>query len=161
MSLLRDVFLVSLDPKDPAEYTFVGNLENVSDLTVDSVDPIVLYQLTENEELQEQPLQYLNSCFRRCQQFKRISKKNADEMQAVTLQEIDRLIVGYALVCFQIEEFAIKGSFQQYLVDILQELDKYTDILTAMINRATQEGTLFEFVNNLFQALQVLSLIHI
>lgn len=152
---MRDIFMVTLDPNDSKGCTYVGDIEDVSDLSADCVDPIVLYQLTENESLQEQPLKYLNSCFQRCQQSKRISKKNLDEQQTITLQEIDRLIVGYALVCFQIEEFAIKGSFQQYISDILQDLDKFTDLLTAMINRSIQEGTAFDFVDNFFQTVQV------
>ncbi|CDO95577.1 unnamed protein product [Kluyveromyces dobzhanskii CBS 2104] len=154
MTLMRDIFSVTLDPNDSKGYTYVGEIENVNELSADCVDPIVLFQLTENESLEEQPLKYLNSCFQRCQQFKRVSKKNLDEQQTITLQEIDRLIVGYALVCFQIEEFAIKGSFQQYISDVLQDLEKFTDLLTAMINRAVQEGTVFDFVDNFFQSLQ-------
>ncbi|KAG0669980.1 Ubiquitin conjugation factor E4 [Kluyveromyces marxianus] len=154
MTLLRDIFMVTLDPNDSKGYTFIGDLEDVSELSGDSVDSILLYQLTENEGLDEGPVQYLNSCFQRCQQFKRISKKSLNEQQTAILQEIDRLIIGYALVCFEVEEFAIKGSLEQYIVNILRDLDKFTDLLQAMINRAIQEGTLFEFAESFFRTLQ-------
>lgn len=155
MSILKDVLQVSINLSEKGDCTFVGNLDDVERLSIESVDPILLYQLTENEELKEQPLQYLNSCFQRCQQLKRLSRNNGKDEEIRVLYEAERLLVGYALVCFQIEEFAIRGSFQEYIKNILQELDSYTDLLSAMTHRAIQEETLIDFISNFFRSLHV------
>lgn len=155
MSILEDILQVSTTSNDPRGYSTVitDELPAGSSLGINDVDSLLLYQLTENTEA-KQPFAYLNGCFQRCQQQKRLSKKTSDEAHRSLLQEAERLIVGYGLVAFQIEEFCSQGNFQVYTKDIVYQLDNYADFLSQITQRATQEETLFEFVANFFTSLK-------
>ncbi|AMD20084.1 HCL067Cp [Eremothecium sinecaudum] len=158
-SVIKDILCITNDPSDLSsatrKYTLIHEDDNegVLDFTLESLDSLLVSQLTENGRLQQQPLGYLHDSFQRCQQLKRLNKSNTDQDVQNTLVEIERLLVGYAVVCFQIEEFAIGGSFLTYVRDIVQHTDQYTDLLSAMIQRAIRDETVFEVTNNFFSAL--------
>ncbi|AGO11863.1 AaceriADR096Cp [[Ashbya] aceris (nom. inval.)] len=155
-SIITDVLRVTSDAEmaRARNYTLVGaDVLGGSDLTLDAVDGILVSQLTENESLGEQPMAYLHGCFERCQQTKRLNKNNADSGVQAALQELERLVLGYAVVCFQLEEFAIGGSPLTYVKGVVRGLDVYTDFMSAVIQRAIREDVIFDVCNGFFLAL--------
>ncbi|AET41351.1 ubiquitin-ubiquitin ligase UFD2 Ecym_8055 [Eremothecium cymbalariae DBVPG len=158
-TIIKDVLCVTSDPTDmsarPGKYTLINQdeVQGSSELSLDSVDAIIVSQLTEDGNLKLQPMAYLHGSFQRCQQLKRMNKGNTDHTVHLALQELERLILGYAVVCFQIEEFAIGGDFLIYVKDIVQKLDQYSDFLSALIQRAIREDTIFEVCNSFFGSL--------
>lgn len=154
MSTLEDIFKVTTNPNDTRGYPVILSEElNKGSLTVEDIDTLLLYQLTENEGLTE-PLVYLNCCFQRCQQQKRLTKthSSAGSLQAV-FQEIDRLVIGYGLVAFQIENFCVNGNLLRYVKQIVKDVDNYTNFLSQLIQRASVEGTLQELLEAIFPTL--------
>lgn len=149
---IREIFHITADPSNvPDGYSLIQLGDEVNaQYTKDDIDSIVLMQLTENESLQK-PLAYLNDCMARCQQQKKFYNKNSE--LADMFQEIDRLVIGYGLVAFQIQDFAINGSFKQYVIDIVNEFDQYSDFLLQMIHRAIIEETLLDLLNSVFPTL--------
>lgn len=115
--------------------------------SIDDIDSIILFQLTENTELHN-PFLYLNDSFNRCRSY-----SNKD--QQIVVDKLKGLIIGYTLISFQIESFCLNGSFSTYIQTLLSshDLDEFADLFTNVINRAIQESSLHEFVNNLFNSL--------
>ena len=103
MTAIEDILQITTDPSDTRGYSLLKSEEvpQGSTLGVDFIDTLLLYQLTENEKL-DKPFEYLNDCFRRNQQQKRITKNkpNAESLHS-TFQEIDRLVIGYGVVALQ------------------------------------------------------------
>ncbi|KAM3159528.1 U-box domain-containing protein [Lachancea thermotolerans] len=152
MPSFEDILLVTKNPADPRGYAVLPE-EFEEPLDANQVDAILLYQLVENPNLPLQPFAYLKDCFQKVQQQKRLLKKSQQDIEA--LQEIDRLVVGYGLILFQVEEFSHgDGNFLTYMKGIVARVDDYTDFLTQLINRATQEDTLMEFIENFFVTLK-------
>ena len=93
MTAIEDILQITTDPSDTRGYSLLKSEEvpQGSTLGVDFIDTLLLYQLTENEKL-DKPFEYLNDCFRRNQQQKRITKNkpNAESLHS-TFQEIDLL----------------------------------------------------------------------
>ncbi|SCU81226.1 LAME_0B06106g1_1 [Lachancea meyersii CBS 8951] len=144
MSVLEEILQVSKDPANSNGFHVLPD-EFVTPLDVEQVDSILLYQLTENLELEARQFAYLKDCFYRVQQQKRIAKKSQQEPSGA-LFEIDRLVLGYGLVLFQIEEFSPgEDNFLRYMSQIIGQVDQYTDFLSQLIQRAMQEETLLEF----------------
>ncbi|QLL31618.1 hypothetical protein HG536_0B04820 [Torulaspora globosa] len=155
MSLLEDVFQVTTDPNDSRGYALLESEElNQGPIGVENIDSLLLYQLTENEGLNE-PFAYLNDCFQRCQQQKRLAKAqpSAEKVQK-TFEEIDRLVIGYGLVAFQVENFCLKGSLVEYIREIIRNVDSYMGFLSQLIQRAIVEGSLLDLLDAFFPTLQ-------
>ncbi|SCU92656.1 LAMI_0E11452g1_1 [Lachancea mirantina] len=149
---LEELLRATSRPDGYKDYSTLPS-EFPSPLLIDAVDGVLLYQLAENTDIKKPGFVYLKDCFLRIQQAKRISKKSEED--AFTLQETEKLIVGYGLVVFQIEEFCMgENNFAAYMVDILQRFDDYTDYLPLLIQRAIQEESLMEFLNNFFVSLK-------
>lgn len=138
-SILEDIFQVSADSTNVPQ-----------NLTIDDIDSALLYQLTENESLKD-PFNYVNDCFQRCQKHKRLNK-NKKELEAL-FKEVDRLVIGYGLVMFQIEEFALHGDITSYVSLLLHRFDSYVDFLSQIIQRAIIEESLEDLLNNFFPTL--------
>lgn len=154
MSSLEDVFQVTTDPNDSRGYALLKSEElGQGPLNVESIDTLLLYQLTENEGLNE-PFAYLNDCFQRCQQQKRLTKvhSSAGGLQQ-TFEEIDRLVIGYGLVAFQVENFCINGSLVGYIKQIVRNVDGYMSFLSQLIQRAMVEGTVLDLLEAFFPSL--------
>lgn len=102
----------------------------------------------------DKPFEYLNDCFRRNQQQKRITKNkpNAESLHS-TFQEIDRLVIGYGVVALQIENFCMNGAFINYITGIVSNVNSYTDFLSQIIQRAILEGTALDLLNAVFPTL--------
>ncbi|KAG0660061.1 Ubiquitin conjugation factor E4 [Monosporozyma unispora] len=149
---IREVFQITSDPNNVSvEYSVLPLHDDVNaKYTKEDIDSILLTQLTENESLQK-PFAYLNDCMKRCQQQKKFNTKN-NELTDV-FQEIDRLVIGYGLVAFQVQDFAINGSFKQYIIDIVNEFDQYSNFLLQMIHRAVIEDSLLDLLNSVFPIL--------
>ncbi|GMM56340.1 ubiquitin-ubiquitin ligase [Maudiozyma humilis] len=151
--ILEDIFQLTCDPTNvPQGFHLVplGNDNGQQTLTIDDIDSAILYQLTENESLTE-PFNYLNNCFQRCQKHKRLNK-NKKELESL-FKEVDRLVIGYGLVMFQIEEFAMNGDVTAYIALILQRFDGYVDFMSQIIQRAIIEESLEDLLNNFFPCL--------
>lgn len=143
-SVVEDIFQVRLSGESASNGSQYAVLPPDTD---QNIDGIILAQLTGNEQLVE-PMTYLKDCFNRTLQQKRKYKLSA-ELQP-TFEEIETLLVGYGLVSFQIEEFCMHGNFKNYIKAILQKVDDYTTFLPRIIERANNEGSLFELVENVF-----------
>ncbi|SCU92819.1 LANO_0E02212g1_1 [Lachancea nothofagi CBS 11611] len=153
MSVLEEVLRVSKDPARSKGFHVLPE-EFEPPLDVDQVDSILLYQLTENLELAPQPFAYLKECFERAQQQKRIARKSQQQDFGL-LQEIDRLVIGYGLVLFQVEEFCQgEDNFLRYMSQIIAKTDDYTAFLSQLIQRAIQEDTLLELTENFLVTLK-------
>lgn len=150
--IIQEVLHVSYIPDNLPSGYFVVELE--SDLTngfqIEDIDSILLTLLTENSSVLE-PFMYLNESFLRCQKQKKLLK--SDSSFGKLFNELDKLIIGYGLVAFQVEEFAINGSFKRYIEVVTESVDKYTDFLLQIIQRAEMEETLLELLNNIFPPL--------
>ncbi|CEP62538.1 ubiquitin-ubiquitin ligase UFD2 LALA0_S05e07866g [Lachancea lanzarotensis] len=156
MSVLEEVLLVS---KDPLAYqkngVYVLPDEFEAPLDVDQGDAILLYQLTENMELEGQQFAYLKDCFQRVQQQKRVAKKSQQQVSQ-TLLEIERLVLGYGLVLFQIEEFSPgEENFLSYTTQIVNQVDQYIDFISQLIQRAMQEESVLEFTESFLISLKL------
>ncbi|KAG0664100.1 Ubiquitin conjugation factor E4 [Maudiozyma exigua] len=151
--VLEDIFQVTTNPENiPKGYNLVilGENDTLTNLDLATTDAALLYQLTENELL-EQPFSYLNDCFVRCQKQKRLNKNNTS--LASVFKEIDRLVIGYGLVAFQIEEFALHGNLQNYIAHILLRYDNYADFLSQIIQRSIIEESVADLLNSFFPSL--------
>ena len=146
---IREIFQITNDPENiPTGFSVVSLSEDPNALfTKDDVDSIILVQLTENDSL-EKPLSYLNDCMKRCQQQKKLNRDN-NELTKL-FQEIDRLVIGYGLVSFQIQDFAMNGSFKQYITDIINNFDTFSDFLLQIIHRAITEDSILDLLNSVF-----------
>ncbi|CAB4253983.1 similar to Saccharomyces cerevisiae YDL190C UFD2 Ubiquitin chain assembly factor (E4) that cooperates with a ubiquitin-activating enzyme (E1) [Maudiozyma barnettii] len=156
--ILEDIFQISTNPQNiPKGYYLVNFAEqgNAQTLDINNTDSALIYQLTENESL-EQPFSYLNECFLRCQRQKRLNKNNSE--LDVVFKEIDRLVIGYGLVAFQIQEFALNGNITTYIAHILHRFDSYSDFLSQIIQRAIIEDSLADLLNSFFP--NILQYIH-
>lgn len=153
MATLHDIFQVTTDPNDSRGLPHVESDELEAALRNGDVDALLLFQLTENPDLNK-PFAYLNGCFLRCQQQKRLLKgqSSAESLQPL-FEEIDRLVIGYGLVAFQIENFCLNGDFNAYIDQIVKEVDNYTGFLSQLIQRATVEGTLLDLLETFFTSL--------
>ncbi|CCK68727.1 ubiquitin-ubiquitin ligase UFD2 KNAG_0B02850 [Huiozyma naganishii CBS 8797] len=150
--LIQDILQVTDDPNNvPTNYTLIES-ENgpVTGFEASNIDSLLLTQLTENLTIKE-PFTYLNECFQRCQRLKRINK--GDQSLAQLFQETDRLVIGYGLVAFQIQDFAVNGSAKQYVVNIINSIDNYTDFLSQIIQRAIIEESIIDLLDNVFPTL--------
>lgn len=145
--IIEDIFQVKL----PGSETNNPQYTVLSDEIDRNIDGIILAQLTENEQLLE-PFAYLNNCYNRTLTRRR-KNKNAKELQS-SFDEIETLLVGYGLVAFQIEEFCMNGNFKNYIKKIIEKVDDYTNFIPKIIERANQEGSLLEFLTNVFTNLQ-------
>lgn len=145
--IIEDIFQVKL----PGSETNNPQYTVLSDEIDRNIDGIILAQLTENEQLLE-PFAYLNNCYNRTLTRRR-KNKNAKELQS-SFDEIETLLVGYGLVAFQIEEFCMNGNFKNYFKKIIEKVDDYTNFIPKIIERANQEGSLLEFLTNVFTNLQ-------
>lgn len=153
MSLIEQIFCVTTNHSGTQGYDVIQSEElKAGTLGVEDVDALLLYQLTENENLIE-PLTYLNACFQRCQQQKRVKKAQLSASLQEIFQEIDRLVIGYGLVAFQVENFCINGSLIAYIKQIVRHVDKYSDFLSQLIQRAHMEGTLPDLLEAVFPTL--------
>lgn len=153
MSILEDILRVTTSQDANKDYSVLPS-DFEAPLGVDQVDSVLLYQLVENPSLGQPAIRYLKDCFQRIQQQKRISKKVSQDLGL--LQEMDRLVVGYGLVIFQVEEFTQgENNFITYIKDVVRSIDDYTDFFNNLILRAIQEDSLFEFVNNFFGSLRL------
>lgn len=153
MSTLQDIFQVTTDPADSRGLPFVDSEELKQAVVNKDIDALLLYQLTENFKV-EKPFTYLNECFLRCQQQKRLLKgTNSVASLQPLFEEIDRLVIGYGLVAFQIENFCLHGSFIGYIEQIIGNVDNYTGFLSQLIQRATVEGTLLDLLDSFFPSL--------
>nr|CAI6419271.1 AEL_HP1_G0007050.mRNA.1.CDS.1 [Saccharomyces cerevisiae] len=155
MTAIEDILQITTDPSDTRGYSLLKSEEvpQGSTLGVDFIDTLLLYQLTENEKL-DKPFEYLNDCFRRNQQQKRITKNkpNAESLHS-TFQEIDRLVIGYGVVALQIENFCMNGAFINYITGIVSNVNSYTDFLSQIIQRTILEGTALDLLNAVFPTL--------
>ncbi|CAR28511.1 hypothetical protein ZYGR_0S01440 [Zygosaccharomyces rouxii] len=155
MSSIEDILQVTCNNQDTRGYSLVQTEDISGDgagsLRVEDVDAVLLYQLMENESLTE-PFAYLNSCFQRCQQQKRLNKNGSPSLGAV-FQEIDRLVVGYGLVTLQVECFSPNGDFMSYVKQIVSDVDRYIDFLSQLIQRSIVEGTVMELLEGFFPTL--------
>lgn len=150
MPLIEQIFCVTTGQSGGEGYDVVHSEELDKDLlSVEDVDTLLLCQLTENENLTE-PFAYLNACFKRCQQQKRVNKGQLSDSLQATFQEVDRLVIGYGLVAFQIENFCIHGNIINYIRQIVKNVDIYSDFISQLIQRANLEGTLPDFVESFF-----------
>lgn len=158
MLVIKEIFQITLDLKDGSGYAVIHLDDdlNINELNLESIDPILVHQITENKSI-SQPIKYLNESLRRCQRLKRISN-NLHDKKTSLFEEIERLIVGYSLVCFQIEEFAFNGSFMSYVKDIIYSIEDYTDLLTLLIIKSIQEESILDICNNFFGTLKKLIL---
>ncbi|CCH61751.1 hypothetical protein TBLA_0F02090 [Henningerozyma blattae CBS 6284] len=161
-SLIEKVLQVTLNSQDvPSGFYYYPNLENPSTvgLTIDDIDSIILFQLTENMDLLD-PLNYINDSFRRCSSEKKfISKSSNPSNESIpVLNEIERLLIGYGLVSFQIESFCLKGNYLNYIETILNNLDSFSDLLLNIIKRSIEENSSFELINNFFNTLLTYSM---
>lgn len=145
--IIEDIFQVKL----PGSETNNPQYTVLSDEIDRNIDGIILAQLTENEQLLE-PFAYLNNCYNRTLTRRR-KNKNAKELQS-SFDEIETLLVGYGLVAFQIEEFCMNGNFKNYIKKVIEKVDDYTNFIPKIIERANQEGSLLEFLTNVFTNLQ-------
>lgn len=153
MATLHDIFQVTTDPNDSRGLPHVESDELEVALCNGDVDALLLFQLTENPDLNK-PFAYLNGCFLRCQQQKRLLKGQTSAGSLKPLfEEIDRLVIGYGLVAFQIENFCLNGDFNAYIDQIVKEVDNYTGFLSQLIQRATVEGTLLDLLETFFTSL--------
>lgn len=153
MATLQEIFQVTTDPDDSRGFPYVESDDLEAALCGGDVDAVLLFQLTENPDLSH-PFGYLNGCFLRCQQQKRLLKGQSSIGSFQTLfDEIDRLVIGYGLVAFQIENFCIKGNFTAYIEQIIKGVDNFTAFLSQLIQRATLEGTLLDFLETFFSSL--------
>lgn len=153
MSILEDILRVTTSQDANKDYSVLPS-DFEAPLGVDQVDSVLLYQLVENPSLGQPAIRYLKDCFQRIQQQKRLSKKVSQDLGL--LQEMDRLVVGYGLVIFQVEEFTQgENNFITYIKDVVRSIDDYTDFFNNLILRAIQEDSLFEFVNNFFGSLRL------
>lgn len=146
MNVIEEVFQVRLSESSSGNSQYAVLPPD----TEQNVDGIILAQLTGNEGLSE-PFAYLKECYNRTMAQKRKYKQASDLQQ--TFEEIETLLVGYGLVAFQIEEFCMHGNFKNYIKSILQRVDDYTTFIPRIIERANAEGSLFEFVENVFTTL--------
>ncbi|CDH08710.1 probable E4 ubiquitin-protein ligase UFD2 [Zygosaccharomyces bailii ISA1307] len=152
MSSIEDILQVTSDVQDKRGYSLLQSEDFVSGpLQVSDVDAVLLYQLIENETLKE-PFDYLNGCFQRCQQQKRLNK-NGNTYLMTMFQEIDRLVIGYGLVALQVEGFSPNGDFMSYIKQIVSNVERYLDYLSHLIQRAIVEGTLAELLEGFFPTL--------
>ncbi|SMN19900.1 similar to Saccharomyces cerevisiae YDL190C UFD2 Ubiquitin chain assembly factor (E4) that cooperates with a ubiquitin-activating enzyme (E1) [Maudiozyma saulgeensis] len=152
-NILADIFQISIDPQSIPKGYYLVNItteESGQSLDIENIDSALIYQLTENEYL-EQPFSYLNECFLRCQRQKRLNKNNSN-LESV-FKEIDRLVIGYGLVAFQIQEFALNGNISTYISHILLRFDSYSDFLSQIIQRAIIEDSLTDLLNSFFPTL--------
>ena len=77
MSIIEDIFQVTADSTDTRDYThFQSDNLKWDRFTTEDIDSLLLYQLTENDLLANH-LSYLNDCFQRCQQQKRLNKNSS------------------------------------------------------------------------------------
>ncbi|SCV99835.1 LAFE_0B03554g1_1 [Lachancea fermentati] len=153
MSILEDILRVTTSQDANKDYSVLPS-DFEAPLGVDQVDSVLLYQLVENPSLGQPAIRYLKDCFQRIQQQKRLSKKVSQDLGL--LQEMDRLVVGYGLVIFQVEEFTQgENNFITYIKDVVRSIDDYTDFFNNLILRAIKEDSLFEFVNNFFGSLRL------
>ncbi|SCU91994.1 LADA_0F13520g1_1 [Lachancea dasiensis] len=153
MGILEDVLRVSNHRDTPRDYHVLPD-EFVEPLDMNQVDAILLYQLTENSSLAPRQFTYLRDCFQRVQVQKRIAKKS-QQADSSALLEIERLVTGYGLVLFQLEEFCPgEDNFLRYIEQIISRADEYTDFLSQMIQRAIQEDSLLEFIESFFTSLK-------
>lgn len=152
MPVLEETLRVTKTPTNAKGYSLLP-AEIEEPLDAEQVDAILLYQLVENPSLPALPFTYLKDCFQRVQQQKRVAKKNQQDV--MILEEVERLVIGYGLIVFQVEEFCPgEGNFLRYMNDIIYRVDDYTDFLTQLVHRATQEESLFEFTENFFVTLK-------
>lgn len=155
MSSIEDILQVTCNGQDARGYSLVQSEEISGDssgsLRVEDVDAALLYQLIENESLGE-PFAYLNGCFQRCQQQKRLNK-NGNPVLGVVFQEIDRLVIGYGLVALQVEGFSPNGDFMSYIKQIVSDVDRYIDFLSQLVQRSIVEGTVLELLEGFFPTL--------
>ncbi|CCF60736.1 hypothetical protein KAFR_0L01270 [Kazachstania africana CBS 2517] len=152
-SVIKEVFKVTSDAANvPFNYTLIEL--GVTDFSKDDVDSILLYQLTENSQLL-QPFDYLNASYERYEKQRRLNKNLIASDKAISglFENIDKLIVGYGLVTFQVEDFAINGNFTNYIKNIVTRSNDYTNFLSHIIRRAIVEDSLLEFLNNFFPVL--------
>ncbi|SSD59200.1 related to E4 ubiquitin-protein ligase UFD2 [Saccharomycodes ludwigii] len=165
-SVIEDIFKIYTnnqkhDIQNSAEYTFI-NTEDIpenSTLTIDLIDSILIYQLTENENLRVSPIDYLNNCYSECDRFKRILPAENEN----DLNMIQSLISNYGLVIFQIEDFCCihtgqgeeeEGSvFRSYVKKILSRYDDYTAFLYSIVLKSIEQGETLTFLNNFFNTL--------
>lgn len=155
MSSIEDILQVTCNTQDTRGYSLVQtediNGDGHGSLRTEDVDAVLLYQLIENESLME-PFAYLNSCFQRCQQQKRLNKNGSPSLGTV-FQEIDRLVVGYGLVMLQVEGFSPNGDFMSHIKQIINDMDRYMDFLSQLIQRSIVEGTVMELLEGFFPTL--------
>ena len=154
MSIIEDIFQVTADSTDTRDYThFQSDNLKWDRFTTEDIDSLLLYQLTENDLLANH-LSYLNDCFQRCQQQKRLNKNSSSAGSLDSIfQEIDRLVIGYGLVAFQIEGFCINDQISIYINDIISRFDAYFDFLSQIIQRSSVEGSSIDLLNAFFPAL--------
>ncbi|CCD22450.1 ubiquitin-ubiquitin ligase UFD2 NDAI_0A02930 [Naumovozyma dairenensis CBS 421] len=152
MSSIEDILEVSQQHDNTTDYTLFELDDTRANFEKDDIDAILLYQLTENPEF-DHPLIYLKDCFNRCQVQRRKNKKNETLIDAYN--EIDRLVVGYGLVTFQVENFCenSKDTFVTFLNQILSKFDSFNEFLFQLLTRAIKEGSTMEFLENFFNAL--------
>lgn len=150
--IIQEVLHVSYTPLNvPAGYFVVELEDDLSNgFTIDHIDSILLTLLTENDGLSK-PFTYLNDSFLRCQKQKKVLK--TDSTFAKLFNELDKLIIGYGLVAFQVEEFALHGNFKNYIAMITESVDRYCDFLAQIVQRAIIEETVLELLNNVFPVL--------
>lgn len=149
--IIKEVFhLKSSATADQLDDYYTIEAHDIDKLTVDDIDDVLLYQLTENESLRE-PLKYLNDCFQRCQKQKRLSRGNTD-LDSL-FNQMDRLVIGYGLVSFQIENFALHGNLRNYMDKLVTHFDTYADFISQIIQRAIYDDSTLDFLNNFFPVL--------
>ncbi|KAF0269903.1 hypothetical protein FOG51_03712 [Hanseniaspora uvarum] len=132
-SILSDIFGVSTvsNSINGRKVTFLKSIEDFKDLTlidIDSVDPIINYQLSENANLLKQldingspyesAIDYLFSCFKRLH-LNRINPKNG-HIQDLDYFGLERVILSYTNVVLQINEFTIHGDKKKFIQSLIK-----------------------------------------
>lgn len=150
MSLLEDILQVTVRGVSGTltSYTQLPSGQ-FTKIDKDSIDEVLLYQLTENEAMQ-QPFRYLNECYGRSRQARRIQKSSADPAVSSVLADLEGLVVGYGAVSLQVDNFCVHGELIDYVRDIIAHFDVYSDYIGNVLQRALQDDTLLELLNGVF-----------
>mgnify|MGYP003365443375 FL=1 len=165
-SILSDVLAVetTLNTVPGVKKTNLKKSEDLNDIDIldeESVDPILIYQLTENENLlkdsdlnglkYESAIDYLFACFKRLH-LNRIDAKNS-AVTDLDYFQIERLILNYTIVILQINEFTIHGDKKTFINSLIRwnafDLPDFTVFIQKILLFSKENDDLLSVANSL------------
>ncbi|XBW37460.1 hypothetical protein QEN19_003042 [Hanseniaspora menglaensis] len=163
-SILSDILAV--DTRLKSNYnekkTNLKNSEDLHDIDIldeDSVDSILIYQLTENELLLKESdlngqaydsaIDYLFACFKRLH-LNRIDARNSGVINLDYFQ-IERLILNYTIVILQLNEFTIHGDKKTIIKSLIKwnsyDLPDFTVFIQKILQFSKENDDLLSVAN--------------